>query len=203
MTYNKKFFLLFILIIFPSIAIASVTIANNRYSSIMKLPWLWKYDTYDSSNDIWTSNYWDSTRFECKSWSCPWTTTSSWVVFDSRTWLYWQSSSYKLDWSWNGNKWDITTAISYCDNLVQWEYNDWRLPNIKELLTLKDLSWWPNQDKYYYWDFFDLSIFWVFWSSTKSLYNEWHYITWAINNPLSVTWTASSTSTTVNIICVR
>lgn len=54
------------------------------------------------------------------------------TVTDTSTGLMWQQTTS----SW-GN-W--ATALAYCEDLTTGGYTDWRLPNIKELLTIFDLS---------------------------------------------------------------
>lgn len=58
------------------------------------------------------------------------------VVTDTSTLLEWQDSYVD-----NSNEVKgalFAPAISYCENLILNGYSDWRLPNIKELLSLVD-----------------------------------------------------------------
>lgn len=55
------------------------------------------------------------------------------TVTDTMTGLVWQQSYY-----YNGVGWG--EALSYCENLVFADKDDWRLPNIKELQSLVDFS---------------------------------------------------------------
>ncbi|WP_457592376.1 Lcl C-terminal domain-containing protein [Hydrogenimonas sp.] len=60
------------------------------------------------------------------------------VVTDSATGLMWQD-----DYSDNGGAVKLATwieAIDYCENLTLGGYSDWRLPNIRELNSIVDLS---------------------------------------------------------------
>ena len=73
---------------------------------------------------------------------------------DSTTGLMWQDNSdaKSLELNWND-------AIEYCQELTLDGYSDWRLPSIKELQTLVDISKYKpaikggldNTASYYYW----------------------------------------------------
>ena len=54
------------------------------------------------------------------------------VIFDAGTNLYWQKDSAQID-SWK-------EALSYCEALEYAGFDDWRLPNKNELLSLVDYS---------------------------------------------------------------
>ncbi len=65
-------------------------------------------------------------------------TRSNGIVTDNKTSLQWQD-----DYSDNGGSIKEATwidAINYCENLSLGGYSDWRLPNIKELLSIADRS---------------------------------------------------------------
>ena len=59
------------------------------------------------------------------------------TVYDNQTNLMWQDNAivasvdHKLDW---------TASIDYCENLDFAGFQDWRLPNVNELLSITDLS---------------------------------------------------------------
>ena len=55
------------------------------------------------------------------------------IVTDIQTGLMWQKTV-------NDNDNSFESALSYCENLDYAGYDDWRLPNIKELLSLADYS---------------------------------------------------------------
>jgi len=64
------------------------------------------------------------------------------TVTDLRTGLMWQKGeNERMDWF---------EALKYCQQLRLGGYSDWRLPNIKELNTILDLSykdnWWYHKD---------------------------------------------------------
>lgn len=76
------------------------------------------------------------------------------VVVDTRTGLVWQddatAASTTATWA---------NAITTCENLVLGGYTDWRLPNINELKSIRDMSrsgpaieaTFVNTATYYYW----------------------------------------------------
>lgn len=56
---------------------------------------------------------------------------TSWLVVDNATGLMWEKLSSMWWWkTWN-------EAKNHCNNLVKWWYDDWRMPNITELRTLR------------------------------------------------------------------
>jgi hypothetical protein len=89
------------------------------------------------------------------------------TVTDKGTGLMWQSSdSDPLTWE---------EAIDHCEGLNLAEYNDWRLPNINELLSIVDYSQYnPAINSYY---FPDTATNDEYWSSTT------HYC-----GPLQANW---------------
>jgi hypothetical protein len=85
------------------------------------------------------------------------------VIFDAGTNLYWQKDSAQID-SWK-------EALSYCENLEYAGYDDWRLPNKNELVSLVDYSKAGTEAEV-------LSSFPgmtpdIFWSSTGADYGAW------------------------------
>lgn len=124
-----------IIIIFTSIVFTITAVyATNVIASLRKspiLPWQWTYNWYyDTYHNTWDS-YLPDSRFSCVSWVCSWTSTN-WVVFDNITKLYWEYHDYgNCTWS---------NCITRCNNSVLWWYSDWRMPNVKELQSVQDLS---------------------------------------------------------------
>lgn len=55
------------------------------------------------------------------------------TVYDPTTKLMWQDNSESIIRNWQN-------AITYCDNLTLGGYSDWRLPEIKELLSINDTT---------------------------------------------------------------
>ena len=76
------------------------------------------------------------------------------IVIDSKTKLMWQDNS---DVESNSQNW--SNALEYCHNLTLGGYSDWRLPNIRELLSIADkrkynpaiYSTFKNVVSDYYW----------------------------------------------------
>ncbi len=58
--------------------------------------------------------------------------TADKIVIDSNTTLQWQDN--ELENSETEKSWEL--AIDYCEDLVLGVYDDWRLPNIKELKSI-------------------------------------------------------------------
>lgn len=133
--YTKIGSILLWFILFTLVAYATVTTASSRKSAI--LPWQWTPNTfYDSAHNVWTS-YLADTRFTFDSWSSAWWTS---VVKDNTTLLYWQSNGYASQNGGSADSMSMANSITYCNNLIQWWYTDWRLPSIKELLSIVDLT---------------------------------------------------------------
>ena len=85
------------------------------------------------------------------------------VIFDAGTNLYWQKDSAQID-SWK-------EALSYCENLEYAGFDDWRLPNKNELVSLVNYSKAGTEAEV-------LSSFPgmtpdIFWSSTGADYGAW------------------------------
>ena len=134
---------------------ASYTYNNVRYQdwTIQKLPWGWSgWWTHDSYHDIGSTAAWDSTRFTGTKW------TNN-VITDTRTWLMWESvpSSWSTTMTWEAAK-------THCANIDKWWFSDWRLPNIRELISIVDYSR-TDGSNYWYNSKFTLEAF-NYWSST-------------------------------------
>jgi hypothetical protein len=142
-----------------------------------------EYPTNTQVNVDWSvSNYlsdiaWWSTRFAFENWTSPWWTS---IVVDKVTWLKWQS-----EWASQWTK-SRTDALDYCANLSLWWYDDWRLPDFTELLsivnfTINGYRWWKI------WDPIDRDYFTIetypldqdYWSSTTNyLQSDWDRPYW-------------------------
>lgn len=85
------------------------------------------------------------------------------TVTDNNTSLMWQQVNDNIDRNWD-------TAMTYCENLSLAEYNDWRLPNVKELESIVDESRYnPSVDTTVFPNTF---IDYFYWSSTTYVYNS-------------------------------
>ncbi len=85
------------------------------------------------------------------------------VILDAGTNLYWQKDSALI------NSWK--EALSYCENLEYAGYDDWRLPNKNELLSLIDYSKAGTEAEVF--SSFPGMTPDIFWSSTGSNHGAW------------------------------
>jgi len=96
------------------------------------------------------------------------------TVSDRATGLMWMKddSGKGLDWE---------SALAYADNLSYAGYDDWRLPNVKELQSIVDYSGvYPAIDQSYF-NITDEDAY--FWSSTSAYFNPatpGHYYAWYV-----------------------
>ena len=115
------------------------------------------------------------------------------VVKDNISGLVWQNVG-GVDKTWQ-------EAIAYCENLSLGDYNDWRLPNIMEMLSIVDRS---KKEMMFYDAFndFGLSTYW-----TSTTYVEDKPYAWTVNFYGSVysggLSNAAGKTFTMNVRCVR
>ncbi|CAN2042770.1 exported hypothetical protein [Candidatus Magnetomoraceae bacterium gMMP-15] len=78
------------------------------------------------------------------------------TVIDTKTGLMWQqATSDRMNWK---------DALAYCENLTLGGYSDWRLPNIKELVSIIDLkNYYPAIDTIHFPD----TVSSYYWSSVS------------------------------------
>ena len=113
------------------------------------------------------------------------------IVTDSTTGLQWQDDIQAKT---TLKTW--TAAIDYCEALSLDTYNDWRLPNKKELLSIADYSRvnpsinsvFVNTTSYYYWS-----------STTYAGYTAY---AWIVGFYYGYTYSSNKT-TTYYVRCVR
>jgi len=91
------------------------------------------------------------------------------TVTDTDTGLMWQQDTAT-------NTMDWRSALSYCEALDLGGYNDWRLPNIKELSSIADLN---RYDPAIETDYFPDTVLANYWSSTT--YASRTNRTWLLN----------------------
>ena len=90
------------------------------------------------------------------------------VVTDSLTSLQWQDDAV-------GDTMEWQEAIDYCESLSLGDYDDWRLPNKKELLSIVDYTKYdPSIDSQ-----FQNTTSSYYWSSTT--YVNYTYSAWSVN----------------------
>ena len=120
--------------------------------------------------------------------------TNNGIVTDNKTGLQWQD-----DYSDNGGNIKQATwidAINYCENLSLGNHSDWRLPNIRELLSIADRSRYdPAIDPVFQKVTSD-----SYWSSTSLAYRTdgaWYVYFWSGSSDSSLK------SDTYYVRCVR
>ncbi|WP_022851109.1 DUF1566 domain-containing protein [Limisalsivibrio acetivorans] len=95
---------------------------------------------------------------------------SNGTVTDSRNDLMWQDDSDAASFT---KQWQ--EAIDYCEALTLGGYNDWRLPNMRELLSIADRSTYdPAID-----NTFQNVRSLLYWSSTTDAGNS--YLAWSVD----------------------
>jgi hypothetical protein len=75
------------------------------------------------------------------------------TVTDNRTGLIWQKCSAGQNYltcSGEANTMNWEDALTYCNNLYLGVKTDWRLPNIRELISPTDLAYFPNTGNNYW-----------------------------------------------------
>ncbi len=118
------------------------------------------------------------------------------IVKDNVTGLEWQDDEWAV---YTEKTW--TDAINYCENLSLGEYNDWRLPNIMEMLSIVDRS---KKDVMMPDAFININSV-AYWTSTTYINDK--SSSWIVNFYGSVysggLSNAMTKTSTVNVRCVR
>jgi len=125
----------------------------------------WNLDFEDGSvspaSDKNYTNYVRCVRGGSSGTSAPLTNNGDGTVTDKTTGLMWQQATAPGAYSWE-------EALSYADNLTYAEYNDWRLPNLKELQSITDQETYdPVIDT----DYFPITFSAHYWSSSTHVSN--------------------------------
>jgi len=90
------------------------------------------------------------------------------TITDSDTGLMWQKTNNEsLEWE---------NAISYCESLNLEGYNDWRMPNIKELISIINNKYFLNANREFF-QAFNQDL--LYWSSTS--YSAFEDNSWVVN----------------------
>ena len=90
------------------------------------------------------------------------------VVIDSKTNLIWQDNERVSE-----NNQDWWNALEYCNDLTLGNYDDWRLPNIRELLSITDKSKFdPAMHSAFKW--FRSSYYWSATTRASNSSNAWN-----------------------------
>ena len=148
--------------------------------------WDWADTPYICDEANW------SDRFEFYIWSSPWFGA---IVLDKITWLYWQS-----DWAtqWIMNWYE---AKVYCSNLILWSFQDWRLPDITELHSIRNHPTSPPLDT----AFFAISTWFIaerhLWSSTTYAWDADR--SWYLTMSSPIWFAANKLTTDFSVRCVR
>jgi len=108
--------------------------------------------SYSRNNDL---NYVRAVRGEKDSTSDHLVDNGDGTITDTNTGLIWQKQSLASTTNWEG-------ALNYCENLTLADYDEWRLPNIKELQSIAEYGDWnPAIDTEYF-----TGVLGEYWSST-------------------------------------
>ncbi len=98
------------------------------------------------------------------------------TVTDTRTGLVWEQKTDDGGLRDKDNTYNWKDALAYCENLTLGGQTDWRLPTIKELASLVDLSSYnPSIDT----DYFPNTVSSYYWSSSTDAY--YTYYAWGVN----------------------
>jgi hypothetical protein len=112
------------------------------------------------------------------------------VVTDEKTLLIWQDNTITTS-----NNWE--QAINYCESLTLKGYNDWRLPNINELLSITAFHK-SNPSIYNTFSHTQSSQYWSSTSAPKAFQKSWN-----IDFSDAKLLQTEKNSTSINVRCVR
>jgi len=118
------------------------------------------------------------------------------IVLDRATGLMWPADMLAAGCN-NGNPLTWPQSINYCDGLNFAGFEDWRLPNIKELFSLLDFSVVPALDP----DFFVNTTPSDYWSSTTCLESTAN--AYSVHFAARMVWDNPKTTLTYRLRAVR
>lgn len=121
-------------------------------------------------------------------------TTSADTVEDNRTGLVWQRVAPTATYRWK-------EALEYCEALALAGFSDWRLPSVKELMTIVDVkAYEPAIDRVAFTNMPPVEYSWFFWSS--SAWPRTTTYAWDVSFSDGQAY-ASTTSSKQHVRCVR
>jgi len=113
------------------------------------------------------------------------------TITDSRTSLVWQKQDDGTTRTWED-------AITYCEGLTLAGQSDWRMPNIKELITIVDYT---TANPEINWTYFPNTHATVYWSSSTGA--DFTFTAWSLHFGYGTSDTSDKTTFPEYVRCVR